>query len=318
MTGGVALITGISGQDGSYLAELLLEKGYRVHGLVRDGRLGAAAHLADRLEQHPGDVRDHRSLTAAVTSCQPDEVYHLAAVTAPGRSWEDPAGTFDVVAGGTVRLLQALHEHARGARFFLAGSAEVYGVPASAPQDEEAPFSPRNPYGAAKAGAIAAARAFRSGAGLFAGVGILFNHESPRRPLDFLPRKVSWHAAAIATGREEQLRLGDLDARRDWGSAPDYMDGAWRVLQADRPADYVFATGRLHSVRELVDIAFARAGVAVSGRVVVDEQLVRRDGPVPLVGDAGKARRELGWEPTTSFEDLIATMVDADLQAMSA
>lgn len=311
-----ALITGISGQDGSYLAELLLGKGYEVHGLVHDGKLGAARHLADSIATHSGDLRDGASLHAAVTAATPDEAYHLAAVTAPGKSWANPVETFDVISSGTVRLLAAIAERSPRARVFVAGSAEIFGEPDSAPQDEQTPFRPRNPYGAAKAAAIAATRAYRAGRDLFAAVGFLYNHESVRRPLDFLPRKVSWHAAAIASGRIAELHLGNLDAERDWGYAPEYMEGAWRALQVDAPDEYVFATGRLHSVRELVELAFARAGVPVDGRVIVDEQLVRPEPTVPLVGDPTKAERELGWKARTRFGDIVAEMVDHDLAAM--
>lgn len=317
MSVGTALITGISGQDGSYLAEQLLAKGYAVHGLVRDG-LGLAEPLAPEIEVHSGDVRDAASLAGAVAAAAPTEIYHLAGVTASHQSWGDPVGTFDVVALGTVRLLDAVVAHAPDARLFLAGSAEIFGAPAAAPQDELTPFAPRNPYGAAKVAAVAAVRAYRNGRGLFASVGLLYNHESPRRSLDFVTRKVTWHAAAIARGQADQLRIGNLDAERDWGSAPDYMDGAWRTLQAATPGDYVFATGVLHSVRELVELAFARAGVAIEDHVVVDEAFVRPEAGVPLVGDAGKAERDLGWKPSTSFEDVVAAMVDHDLEVLGA
>ena len=317
MSQGVALITGIGGQDGSYLAEQLLEKGYEVHGLVQEG-LGLAEHLAADVRAHVGDLRDAASLTRAVQAANPTEIYHLAGVTAPGKSWDDPAGTFDVVALGTVRLLDAVATHAPKARFFLAGSAEIFGEPASAPQNEQTAFAPRNPYGAAKAAAVAATQAYRQGKGLFASVGVFYNHESPRRSVDFVTRKVTWHAAAIATGRVSELRIGNLDARRDWGYAPEYTDGAWRALQAPQPADYVFATGALHTVGELVTFAFERAGVPTEGHVVVDEAFVRPEGDVALVGDPAKARQELGWQAHTPFEALIAGMVDHDLEQLAA
>jgi GDPmannose 4,6-dehydratase len=310
-----AFVTGLSGQDGSYLAELLLDKGYVVHGLVRDGRWGSAAHLSDRVVAHDGDLRDGVSLEAAVSAAAPREIYHLAAVTSPGKSWDDAAGTFDVVTTGTVRLLDTVVRRAPQARILLAASAEVFGEPASAPQDEDTPLRPRNPYGAAKAAVIAAAEAYRRGRGLFASVGIFYNHESPRRPVDFVTRKVTWHAAAIARGDADVLRLGNLDARRDWGYAPDYMRGAWAALQAEAPSDYVFATGELHSVRELVDVAFARAGVPVDDHVEVAEEFVRPEPDVPLVGDPGRAERELGWRAETRFDAVVAEMVDHDMAA---
>lgn len=318
MTARRALITGISGQDGSYLAELLLDAGFEVHGLVHHSGLGLAEHLAERIEAHRGDVTDATSIERALTAARPDEVYHLAAVTAPGKSWGDATGTFDVVAGGTARLLAAVEAVQRDARVLVAGSAEIYGAPETAPQDEGTPFAPRNPYGAAKAAAVAAARAYRAGRGMFVAVGILYNHESPRRPVGFLPRKVSWHAAAIATGRASELRLGNLEARRDWGWAPEYMAGCRRMLQADAPGDYVLATGVLHSVRELVQVAFDHAAVPVEGHVVVDERFVRPEHGVPLVGDASKAREELGWRASRPFEVIIREMVDCDLEAMRA
>jgi GDPmannose 4,6-dehydratase len=312
-----ALITGVSGQDGSYLAELLLDKDYEVHALVHRS-LGAAQHLGDELVVHRGDLADGDSIARAVAAAAPDEVYHLAALTEPGKSWDEPVRTFEVVAAGTVRVLEAVAARAEGARCFVAGSAEVFGAASEAPQTERAPFAPRNPYGAAKAAAVAAARAYRHGRGLFVAVGLLYNHESPRRPPSFVTRKVTRHAAAIAAGRERQLRIGNLDARRDWGWAPEYVEGAWRMLQADAADDYVLATGALHSVREVVEVAFARAGVPVEGHVVVDDAFVRPEPPVPLVGDPSKARDELGWVASTPFEDVIAAMVDADLAELSA
>lgn len=311
-----ALITGISGQDGSYLGETLLAKGYEVHGLVRKGNLGLARHLEGRIAAHSGDINSSEDVTRIVREVAPDEIYHLASQTRPGASWDDPIGTFDVSALGTVRLLEAALRGAPDVKVFVAGSAEMYGSPAEAPQDERTPFTPRNPYGAAKAAAMSAARAYRAGRDLFVSVGVLFNHESPRRPVDFVSRKVTWHAAAIVRGRARELRLGNLDAQRDWGYAPDYVEGAWLALQAQQPDDYVFATGELHSVRELVDIAFARAGIEAAGRVIEDERLFRPEPPTPLVGNPDKAKRELGWKATISFEAMVAEMVDRDLEAL--
>lgn len=311
-----ALITGLSGQDGSYLAESLLTDGYEVHGLVRDGRLGSAAHLADRVAVHAGDLRDDASLREAVRASRPDEVFHLAAASHVARSFTDPETVRDVIAGGTERLLAAVLSEAPAARVFCASSAEVFGAAASAPQDERTALSPRNPYGVAKVEALEIARSYRADRGLWVAAGLLYNHESPRRPLDFVTRKVTWHAAAIARGRATELRLGSLGARRDWGYAPDYVDGARRTLSAASPDDFVFATGVLHTIGELVETAFSRAGVPSDGHVVVDPAFVRPDEVVPLVGDARKAREELGWVPSTPFEEVIAEMVDADLEAL--
>lgn len=318
MSAGTALITGISGQDGSYLAEALLAKGYEVHGLVRSGHLGLAGHLAADVETHEGDLRDGESLERAVRETSPDEVYHLAGVTMPGRSWENPAAVLDIVAGGTVRLLDALSRLAADARTFVAGSSEVFGPTGRKPRDEQAPFEPRNPYGAAKAAAVAAARAYRSGRGMWVTAGLLYNHESPRRPIEFVTRKVTWHAAAIALGKARELHIGNLDAHRDWGYAPEYMEGAWRALQAHEPSDYVFATGVQHSVRELVEIAFARAGLSVADHIVVDRNLVSPGHANAPAADPRKARQELGWKAGVSFEELVNKMVDADLEALAS
>ena len=240
-------------------------------------RWGSAAHLRDVVRGHPGDVRDPEAIAAAVQAAAPDEVYHLASETQPGRSAEDPERTLDVVAGGTERLLDAVARHAPGARVFCASSSEVFGEPDSAPQDEQTSLRPSNPYGEAKAEALLAARERRERQSQWVATGIFYNHESVRRPLSFVTRKITWHAAAIAAGEAGELRLGNLDARRDWGYAPEFVEGAWRTMQADEPGDYVFATGVLHSVRELLETAFGRAGVAVDGHVVVDEKLVRDD-----------------------------------------
>jgi GDPmannose 4,6-dehydratase len=311
-----ALVTGISGQDGSYLAELLLDQGYDVHGLVRGDRLGLAEHLRNRITSHSGDLRDADSLLAAVRDSRPDEVYHLGAATHAGRSADDPEGVRDVVARGTERLLEAVASKQPTAKVFCASSAEVFGSPAAAPQTEETPAKPRNPYGEAKAEALELARHFRADRALWVSVGILYNHESPRRPLSFVTRKVTWHAAAIARGKADELRIGNLDARRDWGYAPEYMEGVRRTLQHDEPTDFVLATGVLHTVRELVEAAFDRAGVPTEGHVVVDPAFVRPDEAVPLVGDPRKARDTLGWVASTPFVDVIAEMVDADLEAL--
>jgi GDPmannose 4,6-dehydratase len=314
VSAGSALITGISGQDGSYLAEQLLGEGMAVHGLLRAGNLGASAHLRGRVIEQHGDLRDAASVTAAVRAAAPTEIYHLGALSHVTGS---PVEAFrDVVAGGTRRVLEAAVEHAPQARVFCASSAEVFGAAETAPQDESTPVRPRNAYGEAKAEALAIVREFRDG-GAWVSAGIFYNHESPRRPRSFVTRKVTWHAAAIARGRAAELRLGSLDAQRDWGYAPEYVDAARRSLRASRPDDFVLATGVLHSVRELVEVAFTRAGVAVDGRVTVDPELVRPSEPAPLVGNPANARRELGWEASMPFEAVIAEMVDRDLEALA-
>jgi GDPmannose 4,6-dehydratase len=317
----VALITGIAGQDGSYLADLLLAKGYQVHGLVRRSsqlsrtRLAALrADHADRdLHLHYGDLDDPLALFTLLGRVQPDEVYHLAAQSHVQISFELPDYTGSVTGLGTIRLLEAIRATGRDIRFYQASSSEMFGS-SPPPQNEQTPFHPRSPYGVAKVYAYWATVNYREAYGLFASNGILFNHESPRRGENFVTRKVTRGAAAIAGGRLQELHLGNLDALRDWGFAGDYVEAMWRMLQAESPDDFVVATGESHSVRELCEVAFTRVGLDYRDHVVVDERYMRPAEVDHLLGDPTKAREQLGWSPTASFTSLIHMMVDADLQ----
>jgi GDPmannose 4,6-dehydratase len=314
-----ALITGIAGQDGSYLAEFLLEKGYEVHGMVR--RLSSESHVRleatrEQLHLHNGDLLDQSSLIHVLRESMPDEVYNLAAMSYVAASWNQPTLTADSGALGVTRLLEAVREVVPDARFYQASSSEMFGKARTSPQNEETPFYPRSPYGVAKAYGHSITVNYRESHGLYACSGILFNHESPRRGLEFVTRKVTNAAAAIALGEAEELRLGNLDAHRDWGFAPEYVEAMWMMLQQPGPDDYVIGTGRHHSVRELVDVAFARVGLDPSEHVVVDPGLLRPAEVDRLVADASKARSVLGWEPRVSFEEFIPVMVDADLERL--
>ena len=316
-----ALITGISGQDGSYLAELLVGRGYAVTGVVRapvDRDLPLLAGVRDRITLVEGDLRDPASLAAAVADAAPDELYHLAAPTFVPRSWDDPASVLAEIGGATAELLGAVRRKDPATRVFVATSSEVFGDAGEAPQHERSPMRPRTPYGVAKLAAHGLVGALRERFGLFVVSGITYNHESPRRPPQFLPRKVTRGAAAIALGLEEQLALGDLDAVRDWSHAADIVRGAWLALQAAQPRDYVLASGRGRTVRELVDAAFAAAGISPEGRIRVDPAFVRPHEATPPVGDPSLARRELGWEPEIGFDAMVAEMVQADLAELRA
>jgi GDPmannose 4,6-dehydratase len=311
-----ALITGISGQDGTYLAELLLDEGYDVTGVVRDPVDRELPHLGDRREQISlvaGDLAAPETLRDALSAVRPHELYHLAAPTFVPASWEDPAMVLDEIAAATADLLGAARRLDPDLRVFVATSSEVFGDAGESPQHERSPMRPRTPYGVAKLAAHGLVGALRERFGTFAVSGITYNHESPRRPAHFLPRKVTRGAAAIALGLEEELVLGDLDAVRDWSHAADIVRGAWLSLQADTPRDYVLASGRGRTVRELVEAAFAAAGVSPDGRVTVDPAFVRGPEPTPPVGDPSLARRALGWEPRIAFEEMIGEMVRADL-----
>jgi GDPmannose 4,6-dehydratase len=310
-----ALVTGVTGQDGSYLAELLLEKGYEVHGMVRRSSTETferIEHLRDRLVLHQGDLLDQRSLVDALRAAQPDEVYNLAAMSFVAASWVQPTLTAEFTGVGVTRLLEAVREVCPEARFYQASSSEMFGKVREVPQTEATPFYPRSPYGVAKAYGHHITVNYRESYDLHATSGILFNHESPRRGLEFVTRKITWHAAAIRLGLADSLALGNLDAERDWGYAKDYVEAMWLMLRRDEPDDFVIATGRAHSVRECVEIAFDQAGVEVEGHVVVDPAFLRPAEVDHLIGDASKARRLLGWEPATSFEALVRLMVDAD------
>jgi GDPmannose 4,6-dehydratase len=315
-----ALITGITGQDGSYLAELLLEKGYEVHGIVRRSsteRFERIEHIRDRITLHQADLLDHRSLVDALRAARPDEVYNLAAMSFVAVSWIQPTLTAEFTGVGVTRMLEAMREVCPEARFYQASSSEMFGKVRQVPQNELTPFYPRSPYGVAKVYGHFITVNYRESYDLHASSGILFNHESPRRGLEFVTRKITWHAAAIRLRLAEKLHLGNLDAERDWGYAKDYVEAMWMMLQQDAPADYVIATGVAHSVRDCLEIAFDQAGVDVDDRVVIDDSLKRPAEVDHLVGDASKASRELGWEPRTNFEGLIRLMVDADYQLLS-
>ena len=316
-----ALITGITGQDGSYLAELLLDKGYEVHGMVRRAsteKFDRIEQLRDRLTLHQGDLLDQRSLVDTLRAAgPPDEIYNLAAMSFVAVSWVQPTLTAEFTGVGVTRMLEAMREVCPEARFYQASSSEMFGKVREVPQNEQTPFYPRSPYGVAKAYGHHITVNYRESYGLHATSGILFNHESERRGLEFVTRKITWHAAAIKLGLADKLPLGNLDAERDWGYAKDYVEAMWLMLQRDDPEDFVIASGEAHSVRDCLDIAFDQAGVAIDDHVVVDPDLQRPAEVDHLVGDYGKAKRVLGWEPRTSFEELIRLMVDADLKLLS-
>ena len=314
-----ALITGITGQDGSYLAELLLERGYEVHGMVRRAsteKFDRIEHLRDRITLHQGDLLDQRSLVDSLRASRPAEVYNLAAMSFVAVSWIQPTLTAEFTGVGVTRMLEAMREACPEARFYQASSSEMFGKVRETPQTEETPFYPRSPYGVAKAYGHHITINYRESYGLHCCTGILFNHESPRRGLEFVTRKITWHAAAIKLGKKESLRLGNLDARRDWGYALDYVEAMWLMLQEDVADDYVVATGETHTVRRCAEIAFEQVGLDWRDYVEIDDSLKRPAEVDSLVGDATKARERLGWEPRTSFEDLIRLMVDADMELL--
>jgi GDPmannose 4,6-dehydratase len=315
-----ALITGITGQDGSYLAELLLEQGYEVHGMVRRSsteKFERIEHFKDRITLHQGDLLDHRSLVDSLRASQPDEIYNLAAMSYVAASWVQPTLTAEFTGTGVTRLLEAMREVCPEARFYQASSSEMFGKVREVPQTETTPFYPRSPYGVAKAYGHFITVNYRESYGLHATSGILFNHESPRRGLEFVTRKITWHAAAIKLGLRSELRLGNLDAQRDWGFAGDYVKAMWLMLQRDEADDYVIATGEAHSVGECLEVAFDQAGIEIGDHVVIDPELLRPAEVEHLIGDPTKARVELGWEPAVGFEQLIRMMVDADLELLA-
>jgi GDPmannose 4,6-dehydratase len=314
-----ALITGITGQDGSYLAEFLLEKGYKVCGIMRRtsaDHFERIAHLQDRIEVREGDLLDQTSLINLVKTVEPHEVYNLAAQSFVPTSWEQPILTSDTTALGVTRMLEAIRLTDRTIRFYQASSSEMFGKVRESPQNEKTPFYPRSPYGVAKVYGHHITVNYRDSYGLYAVSGMLFNHESPRRGKQFVTRKITHGAAQIKLGRATELRLGNLDARRDWGFAGDYVQAMWMMLQQPQPADFVIATGEAHSVRELCEIAFARAGLDWQKYVVIDKTHVRPAEVDHLIGDASKARRVLGWSQKVSFRELVEMMVDADLERL--
>jgi len=311
-----ALITGITGQDGSYLAELLLDKGYDVVGMVR--RTSTVTferidHLMDRIQLHSGDLLDPLSLIEALRAHEPDEVYNLAAQSFVPASFEQPVLTGETTALGVTRLLDAIRVVDPTLRFYQASSSEMFGKVREVPQTEDTPFHPRSPYGVAKVYGHWITVNYRESYGLHASSGILFNHESPRRGLEFLPRKISHGVAQIAHGQATELRLGNLDAKRDWGYAGDYVDAMWRMLQLDEPEDFVICTGETRSVREFCEKAFARVGLDADDHVVIDKRFYRPAEVDLLVGDRSRAEAVLGWRPTVDFTGLVEMMVDADM-----
>jgi GDPmannose 4,6-dehydratase len=315
------LVTGIGGQDGSLLAELLLERGYDVVGVVRPGGrpYRNLARVADRVELLEADLLDQRSLEAAIDAARPREIYNLAAPSFVPASWDRPVETAEFAAVGATSVLEAIRAVDPSIRFYQASSSEIFGEPRETPQTEDTPLAPVTPYGVAKAYAHYIVGSYRRRYGLFACSGILYNHESPRRPLEFVPRKVAHAAAAISLGLQHELVLGDLDARRDWGYAGDYVRAMWLMLQQEEPDDYIVASGEAHSVRELVECAFAHVGLDWQEYVQVDPALQR--GPAELhrlVGNAAKARARLGWEPEIDFTKLVHLLVDADLARLRA
>ena len=315
-----ALITGVGGQDGSLLAELLLERGYEVYGIVRralDAYAEALQGIAGRMTVVEADLLDRRSLEQALRASRPSEVYNLAAPSFVPRSWDEPVETAEFAAVGVTSLLEAIRAVDPGIRFYQASSSEIFGEPVETPQRETTPLAPVTPYGVAKAYGHFITGSYRRRYGIFGCCGILFNHESPRRPLDFLPRKVTHFAAAISLGLEHELVLGDLDARRDWGYASDYVRAMWLMLQQPDPADYVIATGESHSVRELVECAFGRVGIDWRDHVRTDVSLRRGAAELhDLVGDPRRARERLRWQPTVDFEGLVHLLVDAEVERL--
>ena len=320
-----ALVTGISGQDGSYLAELLLSKGYEVHGIVRR----SSSFNTDRIDHlyrdpheqgvhlftHYGDLTDPVALTKLLYELQPDEIYHLGAQSHVRVSFDIPEYTFDVTGAGTLRLLEAIRESGVQTRFYQASSSEMFGA-APPPQSETTPFHPRSPYAVAKVAAYWAAVNYREAYGMYACNGILFNHESERRGETFVTRKITRAVARIKHGLQDKLYLGNLDAKRDWGYAPDYVEAMWLMLQADTPDDYVIATGETHSVREFLEHSFSHAGLDWEAHVEIDPRYFRPSEVDVLLGDSTKARERLGWAPKVGFEELVTLMVDADVSSL--
>jgi len=319
----VALITGITGQDGSYLTELLLSKGYQVHGLVRrvaiedpEHRLGRIQHLLDRITLHPASLESYASIHKALEQCMPDECYHLAAQSFVSYSFDDEFSTFNININGTHFLLSAIRHQAPRCRFYFAATSEMFGHVEESPQTESTRFHPRSAYGISKVAGFELTRNYREAYNLHAGSGILFNHESPRRGYEFVTRKITSGVARILAGKADRIRLGNLDARRDWGHAREYVDAMWLMLQQPQPDDYVIASGASHSVREFCEMAFGFAGLDWRRHVETDPSLFRPAEVSVLEGDFSKARRVLGWAPKTPFAELVREMVEADCAAL--
>ena len=314
-----ALITGITGQDGSYLAELLLDKGYEVHGLVRrlsTPNITRIEHISDRINLVEGDLTDQSSLNNAMLEVKPDEVYNLAAQSFVGTSWNQPVLTGDVTGIGAVRLLEAVRHFCKDARVYQASSSEMFGKVQEMPQTENTKFYPRSPYGCAKVYAYWMCINYRESYDMHVTNGILFNHESPRRGLEFVTRKITDSVARIYHGLSKELRLGNLDSKRDWGFAGDYVEAMWLMLQVDKPDDYVVATGEAHSVREFVELAFSEVGLDWEKYVKVDKKFFRPAEVEYLIGDSSKAKQVFGWEPKVKFEELVKMMVKADVERL--
>lgn len=317
----VALITGITGQDGSYLAEFLLQKGYKVYGMVRRASVDKyerIAHIMDKVHLIQGDLLDQYSLISVLKQAQPSEVYNLAAQSFVPTSWAQPVLTSEFTAIGVTRMLESIRLVNPKIRFYQASSSEMYGKVRETPQTELTPFYPRSPYGVAKVYGHYITVNYRESYDLFAVSGILFNHESPRRGLEFVTRKVTDGVAKIKLGLAQELRLGNLDAQRDWGFAGDYVEAMWLMLQQDTPDDYVISTGETHTVQELVEVAFERAGLDWKRHVKIDKAFMRPAEVDLLIGDPAKAKKQLGWEPKVSFKQMIHMMVDADIERLSS
>ncbi|MDH5290370.1 MAG: GDP-mannose 4,6-dehydratase [Acidimicrobiia bacterium] len=315
-----ALITGLTGQDGSYLAELLLDKGYHVTGMVRRSstvNFERIAHIQDDIEILPGDLLDEMSLRHVLAAARPDEVYNLAAQSFVQTSWQQAVLTGETTALGVTRLLNAVRDASEGIRFYQASSSEMFGKVVEVPQTERTPFYPRSPYGVAKLYGHWITVNYRESYGMHASSGILFNHESPRRGLEFVTRKISNHVARIKLGLINELRLGDLDPQRDWGFAGDYVEAMWLMLQRDTPSDYVVATGETHSVQEFCELAFSHVGLDWRAHVVQDQRFMRPAEVDLLIGDPSRAANELGWKPRTGFAQLVGMMVEADLELVA-
>jgi GDPmannose 4,6-dehydratase len=316
-----ALITGVSGQDGSYLAELLLGKGYEVFGIVRGSPTAHYENLdavRDDLTLVQGDLLDQMTLLDAINRAEPDELYNLAATSFVPASWHQPVMTAQFTAVGVTAMVEAIRITNPQLRLYQASSSEIFGATTESPQSERTPFRPHNPYGVAKLYGHLMLAAYRERYGMHLSSGIAYNHESPRRPPEFVTRKVTRAAAAIKLGLQDELRVGDLSATRDWGYAPDFVEAMWMMLQQEEGDDYVIATGQSRSVGELIETAFAHVGLTPGDHVVVDPEFVRPHDPVPLVGDPSKAHAKLGWAPRTPFADMIGAMVEADLALLSA
>ncbi|OGW85564.1 MAG: GDP-mannose 4,6-dehydratase [Omnitrophica bacterium RIFCSPLOWO2_01_FULL_45_10] len=321
MTKRKALITGITGQDGSYLAEFLLSKGYEVHGIIRrvaiedpEHRLRRIRHIQDKLILHAGTLDSYASIFNIIERVKPDECYHLAAQSFVSYSFEDEFSTIDTNINGTSYILSALRQRAPKARFYFAASSEMFGLVKETPQNEDTPFHPRSPYGISKVVGYSLTRNYREAYGLHFSSGILFNHESPRRGFEFVSRKITSTVAKIKKGLADKLSLGNLDAKRDWGYAADYVKAMWLMLQQDTPDDYVIATGESHSVREFVEMAFKFAGLNWENHVVIEKNLYRPAEVFELKGDFAKAKKKLGWSPSVRFEELVRMMLESDIE----